>query len=229
LTLHEDKINLCILAKHLQRRNLESLKFIQNELSNIEKFGFPASYSAEEIHMYKDIAASPEHAKSIYLMASLDVNIATADIDKISIKVLTSNLRLRSSTQPVLSIPNSVLNIPQDSDFLTTPPVQWLPLGPHFGILIGEGFKKPIFQHDDLPQDLARNLNLLYLVQLIEGISVRYCFAEDDYIAPDLVFAGFSQSEIFQSTRKKYQRTIAKRTGTWHDQVWSIKNPHSDN
>ncbi len=205
----EDKLNLFVLLRHLQTRNLENLRHIETELVRIRRDGFPADYSDDERAMYRSIARSPAGARGFFLQMALTPAAFLSQFDRCGMNILTSDLRLRTSSNPVLAVPQALGPVRLFGKVGTDFQCHWLPLTPHIGILLTVAAPEWGWSKTTLPADAARVLNQLYLVQLLDGLSVRYCFADDPHIESDLRWAGFDEIE-----RRNGRFRARRRLGT---------------
>ncbi len=184
----QDMLPLYMFARHLQRRNLETLRFIETEHARVLSEGFPADLSNEERAMHLWIAASAEGARTLFHEGALDM-LPTADAPHINMMVCRSPIALRTSTNPTLliSMPgrNSVFG-----PFFNSLRTWWLTLDPYWGVFIIAG-GPPGFTSGVMPEDAARMINRTYLVQHDKSLSVRYLIADDSHLAEDLEWAGY--------------------------------------
>ncbi|XUU60280.1 DUF4238 domain-containing protein [Erythrobacter sp. HA6-11] len=183
-----DKIPLYGFARHLQRRNLETLRFIEAEVTRFRAGSLDSDLTAEEGEMHSWISASTDNAHALFRAGAMDTAIPD-DADKINIIVCQSSIPLRTSTNPTLLIssPGRQSVFGSLFDNLRT---WWLSLDRHCGVFIVAG-GPPNFSHTDMPGDAVRVINRQYLVQHCNSMSVRYLIADDDFLDDDLDWAGY--------------------------------------
>jgi hypothetical protein len=184
----EDKLPIYLLARHLQRRNLETLQFIQAEHARYRET-MADDLTDEERAMHRWIANAADNAHALFRTGALDV-LPPADAGAINVMVCRSPIDLRSSTNPTLlfSEPGHRSVFGRMFDNLRT---WWLSLGRTCGAFIIAG-GPPGFSQNDLPGDAARMINRQYLVQHLNSLSVRYLMADDEHLPEDLVWAGYA-------------------------------------
>lgn len=187
-TLNEqDKLPIYMFARHLQRRNLETLRFIEveNERSHSEEFA--TSVGEEEREMHEWMSASADAGHTLFREGALDI-IPPADANRINVMVCRAPIALRSSTNPTLMISHpgreSVFGF-----FFNSLRTWWITLDRHWGAFIIAG-GPPGFTNRPMPLDAARVINRQYLVQLQNSLSVRYLIADDEHLAEDMEWAG---------------------------------------
>lgn len=202
-----DKIYLYLLIRHLQVRNIENLKFLEQEAEQIRMSGFPADYTLEEREARDFIINSLSGPKGYFLHMASSLQQFMGRWREASITVLTSDIPLRTSTNPVLNVPRTMGGINIYNDLEADAIVNWLPLAPHFGILLTLSKKFCNFTHHTLEANAARVFNRLYLVQLSKSLSVRHCLAKDTFIVDDLAWSG----HVFYDGRdekKRYKKQV---------------------
>lgn len=188
-TLDErDALPIYFLARHFQRRNLETLRFIQSEHARILTGNADAGLDDEEREMHRWIAASADNAHALFREGALDV-LPPVDAGAINVMICQSPIALRSSTNPTLMVshPGRRSVFGAFFDDLRT---WWLSLDRFWGAFIIAG-GPPGFSRNDLPLDAARVINRQYLVQHGNSLSVRYLIADDEFVGEDLEWAGY--------------------------------------
>jgi hypothetical protein len=185
----QDKIPIYGFARHLQRRNLETLRFVEVESARFKADALNGDLSEEEREMHKWLAASADNAHAIFREGAMDTTIPE-DADAINMMVCHSPISLRTSTNPTLliSVPGrqSVLG-----SFFNNLRTWWLTLDRHCGVFIVAG-GPPEFTSSKMPADAARMINRQYLVQHGNSLTVRYLIGDDPYLDGDLERAGYS-------------------------------------
>lgn len=185
----QDKIPIYGFARHLQRRNLEMLRFIEAQSARFKDGALNAELTEEEREMHEWIAASADNAHAIFREGAMDTTIPE-DADAIDVTVCHSPIPLRTSTNPTLVI--SVLG--QQfifGSFFNERRTWWLPLDRHCGAFIVAGGPSR-FSNNSMPEDAARMVNLQYLLQHDASMTVRYLIADDPYLDEDLDWAGYN-------------------------------------
>jgi hypothetical protein len=184
----QDKIPIYGFARHLQRRNLEMLRFVEAESARFKDGGLD-DLTEEERKMHEWIAASADNAHAIFREGAIDTTIPE-DADAINVMVCHSPIPLRSSTNPTL-----VISVPGRKSvfgsFFNELRTWWLTLDRHCGAFIVAGGPSR-FSIIPMPGDAARVINRQYLVQHGNGMTVRYLIADDPYVDEDLEWAGYS-------------------------------------
>ncbi|QJR02741.1 DUF4238 domain-containing protein [Sphingobium yanoikuyae] len=184
----DDKIPIYGFARHLQRRNLETLRFIETESARFADGDLDADLSEEEREMHAWIAASADNAHALFREGAMDTNIPE-DADAINVMVCHSPIPLRTSTNPTLMISapghQSIFGA-----FFNELRTWWLTLDRYCGAFIVAG-GPPGFSNLPMPADAARMINQHYLVQHGNSLTVRYLLANDPYLDDDLVWAGY--------------------------------------
>lgn len=181
-----DSLSIYGFARHLQRRNLnmlrfmgtENVRFIAGELRNL---------TDEERAMHEWIASNPGGAHLLFREGALDTMIPE-DAPIINIMLCHSPILLRSSTNPTLmiSVPGRKSVFGEMFNSLRT---WWLTLDRHWGVFIIAG-GPPGFTKNDMPEDAARLVNRQYFTQLTHG-DARYILADDPFLESDLEWAGY--------------------------------------
>lgn len=183
----QDKLPIYMFARHLQRRNLETLRFIEIENVRAQSEEFANSLSDEEREMHQWIVASADGAHALFREGALKM-MPPVDANQINVMVCRSPISLRSSTNPTLMISHPGRESVFGSSFNSLR-TWWLTLDPHWGAFIIAG-GPPGFTNNPMPHDAARVINRQYLVQLQNSLSVRYLIADDVYLEEDMVWAG---------------------------------------
>lgn len=183
-----DKIPIYGFARHLQRRNLETLRFIEAESARFADGALDGNLSEDEQEMHTWIAASADNAHALFREGAMDMNIPE-DADAINVMVCHSPIPLRTSTNPTLMISapghQSIFGA-----FFNDLRTWWLTLDRYCGAFIIAG-GPPGFSNSTLPPDAARMINQQYLVQHGNSMTVRYLLANDPYLDDDLMLAGY--------------------------------------
>lgn len=195
-----DALPLYIFMRHLQVRNVENLEFIKNEQRRCMSPEWSHNYTSEEIQMHRNIAATPNGAEEFFLLQSLDISTFISEFHRASIRVLTSRIPFRTSTNPVVFVPTGDIKHP---DFKEGDTIRWLPFSASMGVLLimndlHSGFSGPT----EAEEDLVRVLNRGYLIQTIQKNSVRHCIASDSFIHEDLAWAEY---EALESNPRKFK------------------------
>jgi hypothetical protein len=184
-----DKIPIYGFARHLQRRNLETLRFIEAESARFKEGALDADLTEQEREMQEWIAASADNAHATFRDGAMDTTIPE-DADAINVMVCRSPIPLRTSTNPtlVVSEPGQQSVFGSSFDELR---VWWLTLDRHCGAFIVAGGPAH-FSNDAMPVNAARMVNRQYLVQHGNSVTVRYLIVDDPYLDEDLDWAGYS-------------------------------------
>ncbi|QJU58484.1 DUF4238 domain-containing protein [Sphingomonas sp. AP4-R1] len=184
----DDRIPICGFARHLQRRNLETLRFIEGESARVADGHLDADLSEEEREMHAWIAASADNAHALFREGAMDTNIPE-DAGAINLMICHSPIPLRTSTNPTLMISapghQSIFGA-----FFNDLRAWWLTLDRQCGAFIVAG-GPPGFSNAPMPADAARMINQQYLIQHGSSMTVRYLLADDPYLDDDLVWAGY--------------------------------------
>lgn len=175
-------------ARHLQRRNLEALRFIEEENARFRAGSLDLDPTAEERAMHQWIAASSDNAHALFRNGALDT-VLPEDAGQINVMVCRSPIPLRTSTNPAVRISHPGRSSVFGS-FFDTLRTWWLSLAPHCGAFIVAG-GPPGFSNGVMPLDTARMVNRQYLVQHLNSPWVRYLIADDAYLDEDLEWAGY--------------------------------------
>ncbi|WP_370675555.1 DUF4238 domain-containing protein [Pleomorphomonas sp. PLEO] len=184
-----DKVPIHGFARHLQRRNLETLRFIEAQTTRFNDGALDGDLSEEEREMHEWIAASTDHAHAIFRAGAMDTAIPE-DADAINVMVCRSPISLRTSTNPTLLISEPGRQSVFGS-FFNGLRTWWLTLDRHCGVFIVTGGPAN-FTNDTIPLEVARVINRQYLVQHGNSMTVRYLIAEDSYVEEDLQWAGYN-------------------------------------
>ncbi|WP_083224800.1 DUF4238 domain-containing protein [Sphingomonas panacis] len=94
-----DRIPIYGFARHLQRRNLETLRFIEAESARFADGQLDGGLTEDEHEMHAWIAASAENAHALFREGALDTAIPE-DAGAINVMVCRSPIPLRTSTNP---------------------------------------------------------------------------------------------------------------------------------
>lgn len=183
-----DKIPIYGFARHLQRRNLEMLRFIEAESARFRAGTLNTHLSEEEREIHEWIAASANNAHAIFRKGAMDTTIPE-DATVITIMVCRSPIPLRTSTNPTLPIsePGQQSAFGKFFNNLRT---WWLTFDRQCGAFIIVG-GSPGFTNTSMSIDAARMINRQYLVQHCNSLTVRYMIGDDDYLNSDLEWAGY--------------------------------------
>ena len=172
-----DKLTLYLFMRHLEARNLELLHLVENEIAMSNDPVFRKRRTVEEREMHSYIKSMSDGPVRFFHELSENVERFMLDYPKVSISIFKSNIPLRTSTNPVITLPES-LNCQSDGDVIA----KWLPLSHEFGVMmhVTENYNSfgAISIIDD---DSVRVLNRQYLVQLLSSHSVRHMIVDDDF------------------------------------------------
>jgi hypothetical protein len=126
-----DRLPLYGFARHLQRRNIEMLRFIETEQARFLAGDLDGDLSDEEREMHEWIAASPGSAHMLYRAGAMDTMLP-GDASGIGVIVCQAPIALRTSTNPtvVFSHPGRESVFGAMFKSLRT---WWLPLERHWG------------------------------------------------------------------------------------------------
>ena len=181
-----DGLSIYGFARHLLRRNVRMLRFMQTEHARF-KAGKLFELTAEERVMHQRIAQGPGGPHQMFRASVLDTSMPD-DAHAINVMVCQSPIPFRSSTNPTLLISQPG----QESifgDMFNPLRTWWLGLDRYFGAFIIAG-GPPGFSNLGVRPEIARVVNRRFLVQLLHG-DARYMLADDDHIETDLEWAGF--------------------------------------
>lgn len=182
-----DKVPIYGFARHLQRRNLETLRFIESEAARIQPGDHDGDLTLEEREMHAWIAASAENAHALFREGAMDTAIPV-DSDAINVMICHSPIPLRTSTNPTLLV-SAPGRRSAFGAFFNNLRSWWLTLDRQCGAFIVAG-GPPGFSNSAMHADAARVINRQYLVQHGNSLSVRYMLADDPYLDEDLAWAG---------------------------------------
>ncbi|WP_143412416.1 hypothetical protein [Gluconobacter sp. DsW_056] len=181
-----DGLSIYGFARHLLRRNVKMLRFMQAEHAQY-RAGNLFELTAEEREMHQRIAQAPGGPHQMFRANVLDTSMPD-DAHAINVMVCQSPTPFRSSTNPTLSISEPG----RDSIFgemFNSLRTWWLSLNRYFGAFIIAG-GSPGFSNLGVQPEIARVVNRRFLVQLLHG-DARYMLADDEHIENDLEWAGF--------------------------------------
>lgn len=183
-----DRLPLYGFARHLQLRNVETLRFIETQHARYLTGQLEDELTDEERDMHARIASDPGVAHELFRAGAMETMLP-ADASAVNVIICQTPIALRSSTNPTvrLSHPGNDSIFGAMFGSLRT---WWLALDRHWGAFIVVG-GPPGFSAGAVPPDLARVVNRQYLAQLLEG-SARYMLADDDFLGEDLEWAGFT-------------------------------------
>lgn len=175
-------------ARHLQLRNAEWLRFIEDENSRYKTNALSEPISESEREMHDWLSSSTSATRMFFHQGALD-RLVPRDVAEVAIMVCRSPIALRSSTNPnlVVSFPGAASPL---GSFFATLRTWWLSLDKDWGVFIIAGGPSG-FSKMELPKDTARMINRLYLVQQQHDSAARFLFAEDDQLVSDLEWAGY--------------------------------------
>lgn len=199
-----DRLPLYGFARHLQLRNLETLRFIETQHTRYLTGELEDELTDEERDMHAWIASDPGAAHELFRAGAMETMLP-ADASAINVIVCHTPVALRSSTNPAirLSHPGNASIFGAMFNSLRT---WWLTLDRRWGALIVAGGPSG-FSAGVVPADLARVVNRQYLVQLLAG-GARYMLADDDFLDEDLEWAGFRFAQ--QTARGfRYRKVIS--------------------
>ena len=198
---------LYLLCRHLERRNLATLKFIESEQIRVRLPEYQLDYSDEERRMHDAIAAAPKGAHAFFLEGVLQTTPILEELDEVGITICQSVDPLRSSTNPSLTV--RVPAPEADRRCASGQPARawWLPLSRSCGALITLGTSRRGLFHEPQGSGFVRYMNRLYLVQLLSSPAVRYCLADDSFIDADLSWADYQR--VSQKGQKLRYRKIS--------------------
>ena len=181
-----DGLSIYGFARHLQRRNLNTLRFMKTENARFLA-GELQDLTDEEHRMHEWIACNPGGAHLLFREGALDT-MMPEDAPVINTMLCRSPISLRSSTNPTLmvSVPGRKSVFGEMFNSLRT---WWLTLDRHWGVFIIAG-GPPGFTKNDMPEDAARVINRQYFTQLTKG-DARYMLADDQFLESDLEWAGY--------------------------------------
>ena len=199
-----DRFPIYGFARHLQKRNLEILRFIETENARFKRGEINTRLSEAEQDMHELIAACEDGAHVLFREGALDTTLPP-DAEAINVMVFRSPIPLRSSTNPTLSISEpgrqSVFG-----DFFNNLRTWWLSLDQYWGAFIVLGGPSG-FSNSEMPADTARMINRQFLVQRLNSMTVRYLIADDSYLNEDLDWAGFDLARCTSSGKRWIKRT----------------------
>lgn len=183
-----DRLPLYGFARHLQLRNLEALRFIEAQCVRYLTRELEDELTYEERDMHAWIASDPGAAHELFRAGAMETMLP-ADASTINVIVCQTPIALRSSTNPTVCLSHPGTNSIFGAMFNSLR-TWWLALDRHWGMFIVVGGPSG-FSAGAVSPDVARVVNRQYLVQLLEG-SARYMLADDDFLAEDLEWAGFT-------------------------------------
>lgn len=190
-----DRLPLYGFARHLQLRNLETLRFIESQHARYLAGELADELTDDEREMHAWIAADPGATHELFRAGAMETMLP-ADASAINVIVCQTPIALRSSTNPAVRVSHPGNNSIFGSMFNSLR-TWWLTLDRHWGAFIVAG-GPPGFSINPVPPELARVVNRQYLVQFLKG-GARYLLAVDDFLGEDLEWAGFAFAQ--QSTR----------------------------
>lgn len=183
----DDKLILYLFIRHLESRNIELLQFIRSENSRIKNPNYVNEYSESEHELHSYIDATPNGPERYFLEISSDINHFLIAFKKATISILESNIPIRTSTNPVVMLPESMTYKEGHKNVIA----KWLPLSSRFGALLYmSDTRSDFYKSDTVENDVIRALNRLYLIQLLNAKTVRHMIANDEYLLDDFSWAG---------------------------------------
>ncbi len=186
-----DRLPLYGFARHLLLRNLETLRFNETQHARYLAGELEDELTDEERDMHAWMRSNPGAAHKLFRAGAMETMLP-ADASAINVIVCETPIALRSSTNPAirLSHPGNESIFGAMFNSLRT---WWLPLDRRWGALIAAGGPSG-FSAQTVPPDIARVVNRLYLVQLLED-GARCMLADDDFLGEDLEWAGFTLAQ----------------------------------
>ncbi|WP_158213716.1 DUF4238 domain-containing protein [Sphingopyxis witflariensis] len=187
-TLDEsDRFPIYGFARHLQRRNLATLRFIESQHARYRAGELEDELTDEERDYHAWLAEDPGAAHKMFRAGATDTMLPD-DAAAINVMVCQTPIPLRTSTNPTLMISSpghqSIFGAMFNS--LRT---WWLTLDQHHGAFIIAGGPSG-FSSSTVPPEIAHVINRQYLTQFLHG-DARYMLAHDEFIPADLEWAGF--------------------------------------
>lgn len=187
-TLDEsDRFPIYGFARHLQRRNLATLRFIERQHARFQAGELEDEFTDEERDYHAWLAGEPGAIHEVFRAGALDTMLPD-DAGAINVMICQTPIPLRTSTNPtlVISHPGRQSIFGAIFNSLRT---WWLTLDRHCGAFIIAG-GPPGFSSSVVSSDVAQVINRQYLTQFLHG-DARYMLADDDFIPGDLDWAGF--------------------------------------
>ena len=185
----QDRLPLYGFARHLQRRNLETLRFIEAQDARFRANDHDPDMPDEERAMHAWIASSPDNAHALFRDGAVDTTLPE-DAHAINVMVCRSPIALRTSTSPAVRISDPGRES-APGPFINLLRTWWLALDRQCGAFIVAG-GPPGFSNSLMPADAARVINRQYLVQLLNSRWVRYMIGDDEFLDDDLAWAGYT-------------------------------------
>ena len=182
----DDGLSIYGFARHLQRRNLTTLRFLEKENARY-RAGELGELDPDERAAHAWIAERPDRSHQMFRDGAMDLTLP-ADAHAINIMVCRSPIPFRTTTNPTLIVSYPGVESIFGAMFgsLRT---WWLSLDRHCGAFIIAG-GPPGMSVQDVSGDVARVVNRSCLTQMLHG-EARYLIADDDHVASDLEWAGF--------------------------------------
>jgi hypothetical protein len=179
-------------AKHLQSRNVETLRFIESQHRRYLAGELENELTPDEREMHKWIAANKGASHELFRAGAMDT-LLPSDASAINMIVCKASDRFRSSTNPAirLTFPGNESVFGEMFKSLRT---WWLTLDHYWGVLITAGGPSG-FSTWPVPKEFVRVINQRFLCQLTMG-DARYMLADDDHITDDLTWAGFGLTNL---------------------------------
>jgi hypothetical protein len=198
-----DRLPLYGFARHLQLRNLETLRFIEDQHSRFLAGELEEELTDEEREMYDCIATAPGTAHALFRAGAMETALPV-DAGGINVIVCKAPIELRASTNPTVRI-----SVPgQDSIFgemFNSLRTWWITLDRHWGAFSIAG-GPPGFSTGEVPSVIVRVANRQYLVQFLND-GARYMLADDGFLGEDLKWASFAFAQ--RTTRGFRYRAVA--------------------
>lgn len=171
-------------------RNLETLRFIEQQRERFAAGELEDELTDEERAMHEWLAADPDAAHALFRSGAMET-LLPSDASQINVMVCHSRVGMRTSTNPAIRVSFPGIGSIHGPMFDTLR-TWWLSLDKHWGAFIVLG-GPPGFSSGSVDGDVIRVINRSYLTQFLEG-GARYLIAEDSYIAEDLRWAGFERN-----------------------------------
>lgn len=182
-----DKLTIYLFIRHIESRNIEFLQFIRNENKRIKDPKYAKDYSELEHEMHSFIDVTTNGSERYFLEMTNDVRRFLADYKRATITIIESRIPIRTSTNPVVVLPESMTF--REGPYNAT--ARWLPLSPRFGAILYMSEARCDFYESGLVEDeVIKALNRLFIVQLLNSQTVRHMIADDTYLSDDFLWAG---------------------------------------
>lgn len=183
----DDKLVIYLFMRHIEVRNVEQLQFIRSENIRVKNPSHVNDYSDAEREMHAYINSTSNGSERFFLEMANDLERFLLDYSKATISILKSNIQIRTSTNPVVTLPESMTYIENENSVIA----KWLPLSPRFGALLYMSNSRCDFYKSSVVENnVIRAFNRLYLLQLLNSLTVRHLIANDEYLIEDFLWAG---------------------------------------